>query len=69
VARSQPGPDADDSPDNNQRMDLRLRFTREGTADNERGAAPSAATRLQWELPTETRQLTLPFEFRDLPIP
>jgi hypothetical protein len=70
VARSQPGPDADDSPDNNQRMDVRMRLTREGAED--RGAAggvPSTPTRLLWEFPTELRQLTVPFEFRDLPIP
>ena len=32
------------------------------------GTPPGKPERLDWEVPTETRQLTIPFEFRDLPI-
>ena len=64
VAREQRGGGAagggDDS-DDDQRLDVRLRFARE--------AAASEATRFVWEVPTEARELVVPFEFRDLPIP
>jgi hypothetical protein len=77
VARGQGAVDADESPDN-QRLDLRLRFAREGedgraaAKDGRRAAAAASApepVRLVWEFPVEARELVVPFEFRDLPIP
>jgi hypothetical protein len=77
VARAQGGGgEADESPDN-QRMDLRLRFAREpeggveSPEGNKRKAAASLSepARLVWEIPVEARELVVPFEFRDLPIP
>lgn len=71
VARSQNGVEADDSPDG-QRMEIRLRFARDlfddGTKESKKPAF-SEASRLVWEFPTEVRELSVPFEFRDLPIP
>jgi hypothetical protein len=60
VARALGGTDAEESPDA-QRFEVRLRFSRE-----EGGGEP---VRWVWEFPVETRELRVPFEFRDLPIP
>jgi hypothetical protein len=70
VARSQSSMDADESPDS-QRMDLRLRLVKEGVEEGkERGKkGTSEAAKLVWTFPTETRELTVPFELKDLPIP
>ncbi|MDB5323730.1 MAG: hypothetical protein JWN40_5361 [Phycisphaerales bacterium] len=70
VARSQSGLEADESPDS-QRLDLRLRFAREsGDEGKEARKKPiSEASRLVWTFPLETRELVIPFELRDLPIP
>jgi hypothetical protein len=73
VARGQGAADADESPDN-QRLDLRVRFAREvgdgrPSRDGKRASAGSAAVRLVWEFPVAARELVVPFEFRDLPIP
>jgi hypothetical protein len=78
VARAQGGGEADESPDN-QRIDLKLRFAREPDGDGgveapagkRKGAASAASepARLVWEIPVEARELVVPFEFRDLPIP
>lgn len=71
VARSQNGVEADDSPDG-QRMEVRVRFARDlfddGTKESKKPGF-SEASRLIWEFPTEVRELSVPFEFRDLPIP
>jgi hypothetical protein len=68
VARSQSGMEADESPDS-QRMDLRLRFAREGAADEGKKRAMSEAAKMIWSFPIQTRELTVPLEFQDLPIP
>jgi hypothetical protein len=75
VARATGAPDADDGADG-QRMDLRFRFTRDGGDDgsnkDKEGPRPSAAVeanRFVWEIPVESRRLSVPFEFRDLPMP
>jgi hypothetical protein len=73
VAHSHNTPDSDDSPDG-QRMDLRIRFTREGGDDGKeregkRKGVSSEASTLIWEFPVESRQLSVPFEFHDLPMP
>jgi hypothetical protein len=71
LARGQRGVDADDSPDN-QRMDVRIKFAREGPDEGIKDVKRkglSEATKLQWEFPTEVRELVVPFEFHDLPIP
>jgi hypothetical protein len=70
VARSQSSMDADESPDS-QRMELRLRFVKEGMEETkDRGKKNGwEASKLVWDFPTQTRELTVPFEFRDLPIP
>ena len=77
VARGQGSADADESADN-QRLDLRLRFVREPAEDGGRGGregkraaanASSEPARFVWEFPVEARELVVPFEFRDLPIP
>jgi hypothetical protein len=70
VARSQSSMDADESPDS-QRMELRLRFVKEGLDEaKDRGKkGTSEGSKLVWTFPTQTRELTVPFEFRDLPIP
>lgn len=71
VARSQSGQDADEGPDN-QRMELRLRFSREVADENGAGRkkTPSVeAVKMLWEFPVQTRELVVPFEFRNLPIP
>ena len=60
--------EADESPDS-QRMDLRLRFTREGAADEGKKRAMSEAAKMIWSFPIQTRELTVPLEFQDLPIP
>jgi hypothetical protein len=62
--------DADESPDS-QRMELRLRFVKEGLDEaKDRGKkGTSEGSKLVWTFPTQTRELTVPFEFRDLPIP
>jgi hypothetical protein len=73
------GSELDESPDN-QRMELRLRFARElegGGVEMPEGKRKTAAaaswateaSRLVWEIPVEARELVVPFEFRDLPIP
>ncbi|HSI33696.1 MAG TPA: hypothetical protein VK986_08920, partial [Tepidisphaeraceae bacterium] len=85
IARSQPGADADES-DDGQRMDVRLRFARDGEdepefgrpgrrrggrgggAAEERRRAPEGA-KLIWDIPVETREVVVPFMFRDLPMP
>jgi hypothetical protein len=78
VARGQGGATTEESPDN-QRVDLRLRFGREGEdgrvgKEGKRvgGAAAGSSsepTRFVWEFPVEARELVVPFEFRDLPVP
>jgi len=71
VAHSPNGADADESPDN-QRLDVHMRFVREVGEDGNKGArktAASEAVKMRWEIPVETRELTVPFELRDLPIP
>jgi hypothetical protein len=70
VARSQSSMDADESPDN-QQMELRLRFAKEGGDEVKDGRkkGTSEAAKLVWSFPTETRELTLPFEFHNLPVP
>jgi len=72
VARSQAGLEDDETPDG-QRMDLKIRFARElfdDGSNNRESKKPSLTeTHLVWEFPTEVRQLNVPFEFRDLPIP
>lgn len=70
LARSQSSMDADESPDS-QRLELRLRFVKEGVEETkDRGKKGiSEGSRLVWTFPTQTRELTVPFEFRDLPIP
>jgi hypothetical protein len=70
VGRSVSSMDADESPDS-QRMVLRLRFAREGVEEGKDRQKRSASevTKLVWTLPTQTRELTVGFEFRDLPIP
>jgi hypothetical protein len=64
IARGQPAPDMEESPDN-QRIDLRQKFTRESEAKKR----PSEATKLEWEFPTQIRELSVPFMLTDLPIP
>ena len=79
VARSQPGVEAQDS-DDAQRMDVRLRFSRDGEEDveprggkraqlREAGRKVVDGTKFVWEIPVETREVVVPFVFRDLPIP
>jgi hypothetical protein len=76
VARSQGGVEAEESADND-KLDVRLRFIREPSPaeDVKPGKRKAAATappepaRLVWEFPAESRELSVPFEFRDLPIP
>jgi hypothetical protein len=71
VARSQSGLEADESPDS-QHLDLRMRFAKESGQDEGKEArkkASSEATRLFWTFPLETRELVIPFELHDLPIP
>ena len=79
VARTQMGVEADES-DDSQRMDVRLRFSRDGEDDNEprlgKRMHPREAnrkvpdgTKFVWEIPVETREVVVPFVFRDLPIP
>jgi len=52
-------------------MELRLRCAGGGGEDGkDRGKkSVSEVTKLVWTFPTETRELTIPFEFKDLPIP
>jgi hypothetical protein len=75
VARAQSGLDIDDSPEGG-RSDFRFRFAREtgedGTKEGKRKekvASADAAATFQWQFPTESRELSLPMEFHDLPIP
>jgi hypothetical protein len=72
VARSQSGLEADESPDS-QRLDLRMRFAKESGGDEGKEArkkpASADASRLVWTFPLETRELVIPFELHDLPIP
>lgn len=71
VARSQSGLEADESPDN-QRMELRLRFGRDGVEESRERPSKklsAEAVKMVWEFPTQTRELVVPFEFRNLPIP
>ena len=71
VARSQIGLEADESPDS-QRLDLRIRFAKEGAEEGKEArkkASSTEATRLVWSFPIETRELVIPFEFHDLPVP
>lgn len=71
VARSQNGVEIDDSPDG-QRMEIKIRFARDlfddGTKASKK-AGFSEATHLVWAFPTEVRELSVPFELRELPIP
>jgi hypothetical protein len=70
-ARSQGSADIDESPDS-QRIDLKIRFAREGSDESNKESKKDGlpeATRLVWEFPMEIRELRVPFEFRDLPIP
>lgn len=73
MARSQTGLETDETRDG-LRMELRIRFGRETPDEGERNkdakqASASEASRLVWEFPMEIRELRVPFEFRDLPIP
>jgi hypothetical protein len=71
VARGQSGLEADESPDS-QRLDLRMRFAKEGGGDEGKEARKqpaSEASRLVWTFPLESRELVIPFELRDLPVP
>ena len=75
LAWTAPARDAVDN-DELERMEVGLRFegpVRRGRVGVEIGAVSglqlSKAARLVWELPVETRQVSVPFEFRDLPIP
>jgi hypothetical protein len=71
VARSQNGVEAEDSPDG-LRMEVRIRFARDLFDDGIKEARKSGVSeisRLIWEFPTEVRTVSVPFEFRDLPIP
>jgi len=72
IARSQSGLEADESPDS-QRLDLRMKFARESGGDEGKEArkkpASAEASRLVWSFPLETRELVIPFELRDLPVP
>jgi hypothetical protein len=71
VARSQSGLEADESPDS-QRLDLRMRFAKESEDQNKEARkkpASAEASRLVWTFPLETRELVIPFELHDLPVP
>ncbi len=79
VARNQNGMDADEAADG-QQMELKIRFAREPGEDgggggkegrdaNRKRPPASEATRFVWEFPVEVRELVVPVEFRDLPIP
>jgi HEAT repeats len=63
IARTAPGIDAEENGESDQ-LDVHLRFERGGGEK-----ASSEAVRLVWEFPVETRQVVVPFEFRDLPMP
>jgi hypothetical protein len=71
AARNQNSLDTDESNDG-QRMDLKIRFAREpgedGSKDGKKRSL-SEATKLVWEFPVEIRELSVPFELRDLDIP
>ncbi len=71
VARSQGSLEADESPDS-QRLDVRLRFARENGDEGSkegRKKPTSEASRMAWSFPLETRELVIPFELHDLPVP
>jgi hypothetical protein len=81
VARHQNGVDIDDTVGAaGQRMDVKFRFAREPADDGSKdggsrkdggaGASHKAEpVTFQFHFPTETMELSVPFEFRDLPIP
>lgn len=50
---------------NNTAMDMSLDFAR---SNNSTGQLSGDPTRLVWEVPTKTRELTVPIEFKDLPL-
>ena len=71
ISRTPVGPSAEESEDS-QRLEVRVPFERTsaGAADAkvDNAAGPEAA-RVVWEFPAETRQVVVPFEFNDLPMP
>ena len=67
VARHQNAIDAEETQDG-QRMDVRLKFSPEEEFKGKRRPV-SEALKLVWEFPSQVRELSVPFELAELPIP
>ena len=67
VARHQSAIDAEETQDA-QRMDVRLKFAPEEEFKSKRRPL-SEGLKLVWEFPSQVRELSVPFELGELPIP
>jgi hypothetical protein len=51
---------------NNNELSMEITYMRGNGPD---GRPTGDPVKLEWEIPTETRDLTIPFEYTDLPLP
>jgi hypothetical protein len=52
----------------NDRIDFQIRYASGNDPDGD-GVAAGTPAKLVWEIPTETKQRKISFEFKDLPMP
>jgi hypothetical protein len=56
----------------NSKVDLQITFRRDrynGSSDGEHDVAPGPPTRLEWEVPVESTDITVDFDFKDIALP